>query len=146
MGSEVLDKRDLLVGERTNFLAIHGDCTNQSVLLEHWHDEKGSGATLINERDDRRKTRLVSSFLREVRDMNTLLRCRNARQGNVRQIGPDNQRLPPPTFDICWLTMPRDRAKGLCLTKEKIAKLRFANMRGTAQHCSEHRLKVARRA
>ena len=26
--------------------------------------------------------------------------------------------------------LPRDRAKGFCLTKEKIAKIRFANARG----------------
>ena len=46
------------------------------------------------------------------------------------RVGLDNQRLPPPIVHVCWLTVPRDRAKGFCLTKEKIAKIRFANARG----------------
>ena len=61
--------------------------------------------------------------------MNALLRCREARERNVRHIGLDNQRLAAPVFDICRLTMPRDRAEGFSLTKEKIAELRFANTR-----------------
>jgi hypothetical protein len=64
---------DLLVGERTNFLAIKRDRADQSAFLEHWHDEKGSRATPINEHDDRHKTSLVGRFLPEVRDMNTPL-------------------------------------------------------------------------
>ena len=63
------------------------------MLLEHWHDEKGSSATLINQRDKRHKARLVRCFLPEVRDMNALLRCRKASEGDVRYVGLDNQRL-----------------------------------------------------
>jgi hypothetical protein len=62
--------------------------------------------------------------------MNTLLRCRNARERNVRSIGPDNQRLASP-IHICRLTVPRDPAEGLFLTKKKVTKLCFANTRGT---------------
>jgi hypothetical protein len=40
--------------------------------------------------------------------------------------------------------MPRDRAEGLSLAQEKIAERRFANARGTAQYCGEHRLELAR--
>ena len=99
------------------------------MLLEHWHDEKGSGATLIDERDEAQNPpcRLL---LPEVRDMNTLLRCRKARERDVRYVGLDESAPPPPVVHVCWLTVPRDRAKGVSLTKEKISKLRFANARG----------------
>src|SRR5262249_9805791 len=129
LGSEVLHKRDLLLGKWTNFLTINGDCTNQSEFPEHRHDEKSSSATAIYERDERRETGLVGCVLPEVRDMNTLLRCRNAREGNVRYIGPDNPRLASRV--VCWLALPCDPTEGFSLTKKKIAKLRIANARGT---------------
>ena len=114
------------------------------MFLEHWHDEKGPRATLVDERDKLWKTRLVGGILPEVRDMNALLSCRKARERNVRAIGLDNQRLTLPLIDVCRLTVPRDRAEGLSLTKEEIAKLRLANVRGARQHCSKYRFKLAR--
>ena len=78
--------------------------------------------------------------------MNPLLRCHQACERNVRHIGLDSRGSPPPISRNVGVTMRRDQAKGLSVTKEEIAKLRFANARGLLQHCSEHRLKIARGA
>ena len=40
LGSEVLDQLDLLVGERTHFLAVNGDRANQLAVLEHGNAER----------------------------------------------------------------------------------------------------------
>ena len=64
--------------------------------------------------------------------MNALLRCRKARERKVRHIGLDSEGRALPSVHIRWLTMPRDRAEGVFLTKEEIAKLCFADARGTA--------------
>ena len=76
--------------------------------------------------------RFVGGFLPEVGDMNTLHRCRKAGERNVRYIGLDNQCRASPSVHIRWLTMPRDRTKGIFLAKEEIAELCFANPRGAA--------------
>ena len=36
LAGEARDQRDLLVGKGTNFLAVHGEITDQFVVLEHW--------------------------------------------------------------------------------------------------------------
>jgi hypothetical protein len=130
LGSKVLHKRDLLVVKGANILTVDGDCADQNPLLEHWHDKKGSSATLIDESDKRSKTRLVSSFQPEVRDMNAPFRHHKTCERNVRHIGLDNQCVAAPRVHIGWFTMPRDCPEGFFLPKEKITKLCFANVRG----------------
>ena len=39
LGGEGRDQLDLLVGEGTNFLAIHDERTDQFVLLQHWNSQ-----------------------------------------------------------------------------------------------------------
>ena len=53
LGGEVLDQLDLLVGERTNLLAVDGDRADQLVLLEHRHGENGPHAAEFDGSDDR---------------------------------------------------------------------------------------------
>ena len=63
--------------------------------------------------------------------MNALLGFHEACERKVRYFSLDNQRHPAPILDIGRLAIPSDRAEGISLAKEKIAKLRFANTRGT---------------
>ena len=48
---EVLDERDLLLGEWADLLAINGDRTDQLVLLEHGDHEKGPNTSKFDGRD-----------------------------------------------------------------------------------------------
>ena len=45
LASEVRDQRDLLFGERPDFLAVDTDRTNQLIFLEHWYVEYCSRAS-----------------------------------------------------------------------------------------------------
>ena len=50
LSGEVRDQLDLLVGERTDLLAVDGDRTDQLVVLEHRHDQQGPSAAELGER------------------------------------------------------------------------------------------------
>ena len=62
--------------------------------------------------------------------MNRLFRFYEAGERSARIIANSNQWFALQILDICWFTVPRDRAKGASFTKHKIAELRFANARG----------------
>src|SRR5262245_25266709 len=47
--SEILDQRNLLVGEGLHLLPVDDDCTDQLVLLQHWH---GKDCPCAAERSD----------------------------------------------------------------------------------------------
>ena len=40
LGGEILQQRNLLVGERPYLLTIYGDCSNKCVFLEHRHNRE----------------------------------------------------------------------------------------------------------
>src|SRR5437867_9303453 len=42
---EILDQLDLLIGERTDFLAKQVESADQCALLQHWNEELGSNAS-----------------------------------------------------------------------------------------------------
>ena len=64
LGGEILQQRNLLVGERPYLLTIYGDCSNKCVFLEHRHNEKCSSTTAINKRDERRRRTCLVGWLR----------------------------------------------------------------------------------
>ena len=43
---------NLLVGERTDLLAIDGNCADQLALLEHWHRHEAAGALELRQGND----------------------------------------------------------------------------------------------
>ena len=45
---EVLDELDVPIGERSDFLAVDDDPTDQLVVLEHGHEQSGPRATQID--------------------------------------------------------------------------------------------------
>ena len=49
---ETLEQFDLLFRERLNLLAVDPDCTNQLVLLEHWHDEQSTASREFDLRNE----------------------------------------------------------------------------------------------
>ena len=50
LGGEILHELDLLVGERTDFLAVDAERADEPVFLEHRHHEDGSCAGDIDDR------------------------------------------------------------------------------------------------
>ena len=51
LSCEFVDKLDLLVGERTNLLAVHEDTCRSFVFLQHWDGEKVRVAAKFNRTD-----------------------------------------------------------------------------------------------
>ena len=51
LGGEVRDKLDLLLSERTDFLAVDGDETDQNIFPEHRDRKHGAIATKISAGD-----------------------------------------------------------------------------------------------
>src|SRR5262245_23306730 len=51
LGGEVIDQRNLLVGERPNLLTVDGDCADQRILFEHWHHQEGPGTEGLDSLD-----------------------------------------------------------------------------------------------
>src|SRR5262249_27682624 len=45
LAGEIAHQLDLLVGERSDLLAVDGDSANQPIVLEHWDGEVGSCAS-----------------------------------------------------------------------------------------------------
>ena len=47
LGSKVLHKRDLFVGERMNFSTVNSDYSNKIIVFEHWHsDDRANSGNL----------------------------------------------------------------------------------------------------
>jgi hypothetical protein len=60
-----------------------------------------------------------SRFAKSTDDRVTSRRIYEAGERSARIIAKNNQRFALQTLDICWFTMPRDRARGAPLTKQQ---------------------------
>src|SRR5262249_26211828 len=49
LGGEILYQRNLFVGKGTNFLTIDRNGTDQLIIFEHWHHEKGASAARVSD-------------------------------------------------------------------------------------------------
>ena len=70
---EVLHQLDLLVGERTNLLAIDADRADQLVLLEHRHGKTAVRSPRADVADEQRIAFQVGRFRRDIDDVNRCL-------------------------------------------------------------------------
>src|SRR6516225_6567080 len=52
LGREVLQQRNLIVGERADFLAVDRDHTEQRIVLAQRYSDKAASATNIHQRAD----------------------------------------------------------------------------------------------
>jgi hypothetical protein len=95
LGGEVLDQRDLLVGEGTYFLPINTDNADEFVFFEHRHEEKGARAAHIGHCDYRRIVFDVGFFRPDVRNVLQLLRGSHTAKRVVLPTGPHNWFTPP---------------------------------------------------
>ena len=66
------DQLDLLVGERSDLLAVDADRTDQLVVLEHRHQQEGPCAAEIGERNNRRGAFAIRQLRRDVLDLHDL--------------------------------------------------------------------------
>src|ERR1700730_16694926 len=74
----------LLIGERAHFLAINSERANELMLLEHWHNEKGPGAGVIDELGKPRIAFDIALFRPDVGNMNDLRNSAQAGERNIR--------------------------------------------------------------
>src|SRR5262249_26022289 len=72
LGGEVLHQFDLLVGERSDFLAVDGDRSDQLIFSQHRHDEKSASARKFHQRNHTRVTINKSLLCSEVGYVNYL--------------------------------------------------------------------------
>src|SRR5262249_11747550 len=129
-----------------NLLAINDDRADELVRLKHWHAEHCPRVSRLDDGDETRITFKIGLVLSDVEDMEGLFGTGNTRERRVRNIAEFNQRLPPIPLDKCSRrTVHRDRAKGISLAQEQVAKLGIAQSRRILQHGLEHGLELARR-
>src|SRR5262249_27642065 len=75
---EVLDQLNLLVGERTDFLAIDGNGADELIRLEHWHESQCVDAGELDCRDGQRMAVEIRLVFPQVSDLKWLSRPSNA--------------------------------------------------------------------
>src|SRR5271156_5263771 len=77
LGGKVLDQRNLLIGERANFLTEDRDDTNEFVLMEHRYAEDTAMTAKRDGRDAKRIALDIASFRHHVGDLDrSLCVCR----------------------------------------------------------------------
>src|SRR5260221_11801664 len=102
---------DLLIGERTDLLAINTDGADQLVLSEQRHDQKGPGAAVFCDR-------FVRALHRHVGHLNRLFRIDEAIK-ETRCRTPLNERhFFTVSHKLGWRVMERDAAERIALTKQ----------------------------
>src|SRR5262249_34183528 len=83
LSSKILQQRNLLVAEGTHLLAVDVDISDQFVVLHHWHEEKGSRPSKLDNADCRRIALLISNLLSVIRNVDKALRRQRAPKGVV---------------------------------------------------------------
>ena len=139
---EVLDQRDLFVGESTHLLAKNADRADQFIILEHRdaHDRP-----IIAQFNRSEPVRIVRSMCRNVVDLDHLFRGGSTPEGGVRR-RPEAE-LASACFGICGRRVVQcNGPKRISFAEPKRAEFGLTNASCVLQHGIEHRLQLAGRA
>jgi hypothetical protein len=138
--SEALDQLDLLVGERTNFLAKDGDNSDQLIVLEHRLIDYGSNSAKLDGFDDRRLAFDISLGRRHIRDVDRLLGSNYIAKGRALV-----RASPPPCLGIRRRhIVARHHAQSASFMQKEDAESGLAESHGIRQHGLEDWLQLAR--
>ena len=140
--SEVLHQCDLRVGERSYLLPIDHDGADQLTVLEHRHRQEGSRACAFDQRDDPEIAAQIALVLRHVRNVDHLFGAgeTSGRQQGI--VADDERRIATPVFLVVRIAVNGHRAKVSIFEQKEIAKLGFADARGTFQDRLENRVQI----
>ena len=139
---EVLNEVYLLAGERTHFLAINYDCTDERIFLQHRNGEKGPRAGHFDERNKPRGS-CVSGFIPDVGDVLQLVRRYKPSKSII--IPPRDHCLAASLCPALHRGESGGKPKRTAIVKQQTAEFRLANARGVRQHRRKHRLQFTRR-
>src|SRR5262249_41297658 len=142
LSGKILDQFDLLVAERTHFLAVHADRANQLVLLEHWHQNVGPHAYDLNERDYELVFAHVGLISPKVGNVDDLFGLEGAVEGDSGIFALVDHRATPQNIDMAFLALKSYGAKDGSLTQEQIAECGLTDARRIRQHGIEDRLQL----
>ena len=140
---KVAEQFDLLVRERTNFLAIDGHRADHLVIPQHGHDNNGACAANLDQVDSGSGTFDVGRTGSQVRDLSHVLGLDRRRQ---HASGRWAIRLITSHRGKRWIIIiARDRAYHAALEQHHRSELGAANVDCVLQHLVEHRGKIRRR-
>jgi hypothetical protein len=144
LSGEVRNQFNLLFGKWPYFLAVDADSTDELIVLEHGHGDKGAGAAEIRKRDRRRRALDVWHPCPNVVDLHDLLSARDLGKTALR-IGLDLLFMQP-RVQCLWHTVESYVAVGLAVIEVEDAELGPTQSRRVRQYGLENRLQFARRA
>ena len=141
---EVLNKLDLLVGERAHLLAVNRDRADQRILLEHRDEHDCTSTAEVGDGNDRWITFEVSWPYANVLDVHHPL-CLEEFSMTASRMGMDQ--LVQANLGKCrGYIMDRDNAECASIVKVEGTKLGIAEPCCVCKHGLEHRPEIARRA
>src|SRR5262249_50058417 len=111
LAREVRDQLDLFFAERSNFLPIDRDRTEQLTFLEHRHDEKAPRSGRFDEVNQLGKTLDIGALCREIGNMDYVFCLDEAAERGVRKFAHVDHQISAQQVQISRRTMDRDRAK-----------------------------------
>src|SRR5262249_59470956 len=97
---KILDQIYLLIVEGSDLLAVHANGTDQLVLLDHRHSNKGPRTSRIDEPNDIAVALDIGLIGREVGNVEDLPGSGQTGEWDVRIFVQVNQGLPPHILDI----------------------------------------------
>ena len=146
LGGEVLYQRNLLVGERPHFFAVHCEGADQLVLLQHRDDECSAYMAQFNRIDDAPIPLLDIAFMqRKIGDVDHRLGRGHLTEGRHR-FGPISARNPARCRKGERGIVRGNVVKKLAVPAEYVSGLGVADSCRIFQHSGEYRLEVAGRA
>ena len=138
LGSEVLDKIDLLIGKWVDILAVDGKGANQFVVAEHGYRERGACAS------DPRQHRIGLMFVGgKIADVDYFLRRDEG--ANDRRIHRNDRVAASRLFVRVGCVMHRRHAHITPVEQQQVAEPGVANPHRVFQHGLKNRLQFAGR-
>jgi hypothetical protein len=141
LAGEIGEQGDLLVGERTNFLAIDDDDSNELIVFEHRHSDLGANATKLDCGDRRRVPFGINSCRCKVGGLQCLLGSNHLAERTARR---RMERIVSARLEECrWHFVRRDHAKSALAIEKEGAEIGLAEPRPVRQHGLEDRRELA---
>src|SRR5262245_37077473 len=138
---EIADQLDMLIGERTNLLAVDADLADELVLLEHRHSKQGARAGLFDDREPF-WVRPVSWLQPDVSNLTSSFCCQNAT--HRRPWIWAQHRFALPRLRICRRrSMQRDGPESIALAQPQDTELGLAEARCLRQYGFKDGLQVS---
>src|SRR5262249_45485561 len=139
---EILQQRDLLVGERPHLLAVDNHCAEQNVVFEQGDRDLAADATAISLLSETR-TCMVDVLFLDIRDMDYSLAVADSSQRST-WTRSNRAELRRP-FDIARWTANRGEVENFAVIGKHVTVSRLAESDRPFEHRVEHRGEVAGR-